>query len=86
MSSIVRASELQPEQLQMLGENVVHAVEHDGEAELSAVNRSLAVHGEAVDELACPAAWDGAAEPPQGRLAVPPKTPRRAGPSPRPAA
>jgi hypothetical protein len=39
----------------MLGENVVHAVANDGEAELAAVNRSLAAHDEAVDELVCPA-------------------------------
>ncbi len=55
MSSVVRATDLLPEELQMLGENVVHAVENDGEANLSAVNRSLAVHDEGVDELACPA-------------------------------
>ena len=55
MSSIVRAGELLPEELEMLGVNVVHAVANDGEAELSAVNRSLAVHDEGVDELVCPA-------------------------------
>jgi hypothetical protein len=55
MSSIVRAADLLPEELQMLGENVVHAVANDGEAELAAVNRSLAVHDEAVDEFVCPA-------------------------------
>ncbi len=55
MSSIVRAVELQPKELEMLGGNVVHAVENDGEAELSAVNRSLAVHNESVAELVCPA-------------------------------
>jgi len=55
MSSIVRAADLLPEELQMLGENVAHAVANDGEAELEAVNRSLAIHDEAVDELVCPA-------------------------------
>ena len=35
MSSIVRAAELQPEELEMLGENILHAVEHDGEENLS---------------------------------------------------
>jgi len=62
MSSVVRAAELLPEELEMLGENIVHAVENDGEAdELSAVNRSLAAHGEGVDELVSPANSDRAA-------------------------
>ena len=60
MSSIVEAAKLMPEELQMLGENVVHAVANDGQGELAAVNRSLAVHGEAVGELVCPAS-DGRA-------------------------
>lgn len=59
--SVVRAVELQPEELEMLGENVVHAVANDGEAELSAVNRSLSVHDEGVDELVCPAGGGRAA-------------------------
>jgi hypothetical protein len=58
--SIVKAAELLPEELQMLGENVVHAVANDGQGELAAVNRSLAVHGENVGELICPAS-DGRA-------------------------
>ncbi|MCE5328059.1 MAG: hypothetical protein LLG01_16760 [Planctomycetaceae bacterium] len=51
MSSIVPAAKLTRQELWMLGENVVHAVDHDGEDELGAVNRSLAVHGESVDSL-----------------------------------
>jgi len=66
MPSIVEAAKLTQDELRMLGENVVHAVEHDGEdVDLDAVNRSLAVHEEGVDELACPADAD------LGRPAIP---------------
>ena len=58
MPSIVEAAKLTQDELRMLGENVVHAVEHDGEVELDAVNRSLDIHDEGVDELACAASAD----------------------------
>ena len=61
MSSLIRAVELLPEEVQMLGENVAHAIESDGAPELAAVNRSLAVHGESVDDFVCPASGDQAA-------------------------
>jgi len=51
MPSIVEAARLTRDELRMLGTNVVHAVEHDGEVDLDAVNRSLSVHDEGVDEL-----------------------------------
>lgn len=51
MSSIVPAATLTRLELRMLGENVVYAVDHDGDEELAAVNRSLAVHDESVDSL-----------------------------------
>ncbi len=34
MSSIVRATELLSEELEMLGQNILHAVKHDGEEQL----------------------------------------------------
>ena len=35
MSSIVRAADLLPEELEMLGENIRHAVEHDDQERVS---------------------------------------------------
>ena len=52
MPSIVEVAKLTQDELRMLGTNVVHAVRHDGEVELDAVNRSLDIHDEGVDELA----------------------------------
>ena len=48
--TIVPASRLSPAEMNMLGTNVVAAVRLD-RWDLSAVNRSLEMHGEAVDEL-----------------------------------
>jgi len=42
MSSVVRATDLLPEELEILRQNVEFAVANDGDAELPAVNRSLA--------------------------------------------
>ena len=50
MPNVVRMVELLPEEREMLGVNVVHADQSDGETELAAVNRSLASHGEEVAE------------------------------------
>ena len=50
MPSIVPAAELTPEELRQLGDNVLCAVDLDRQ-ELTAVNRSLAAHGECVDHL-----------------------------------
>ncbi|MCY2928038.1 MAG: hypothetical protein NTV86_00810 [Planctomycetota bacterium] len=55
MSSIVPAAELTRGELRRLGENVIYAVDHDGE-ELAAVNRSLSIHDECVDSLTKPSA------------------------------
>jgi len=55
MSSVVRATDLLPEELEILRQNVEFAVANDGDAELPAVNRSLAIHDEGVDELVSPA-------------------------------
>ena len=63
MPTIVEAARLTQDELRMLGENVVHAVEHDGEVELDAVNRSLGIHGEGVEELTYPADLDRPAIP-----------------------
>ncbi len=49
--TIVPASSLSAAEIHMLGTNIVAAVQQD-RSELSAVNRSLAIRGEAVDELA----------------------------------
>ena len=48
--TIVPASSLSRAEMHMLGTNVVSAVREDRH-DLAAVNRSLDVHGEAVDEL-----------------------------------
>ncbi len=48
--TIVPASSLSPAEMHMLGTNVVAAVRQD-HSDVSAVNRSLEMHGEAVDEL-----------------------------------
>jgi len=59
MPSIVEAAKLTQDELRMLGTNVVHAVEHDGQdVELDAVNRSLDIHDKGVDEFAWPASAD----------------------------
>lgn len=50
MPSIVPAAELTPEELRHLGENVIHAVDLERQ-ELTAVNRSLACHGESVESF-----------------------------------
>ncbi|MCY2928854.1 MAG: hypothetical protein NTV86_05055 [Planctomycetota bacterium] len=55
MSSIVPAAKLTRGELRQLGENVIYAVDHDGE-ELAAVNRSLSIHDECVDLLTEPSA------------------------------
>lgn len=68
MSSIVPAAELTRGELRRLGENVIYAVDHDGE-ELAAVNRSLTVHDERVDSLI---------EAPSGRLLAGQASPRPA--------
>ena len=81
MPSIVRLAEPLPEEREMLGVNVVHAVQHDGETELDSVNRSLAVHGEEVGELAIPKNQESTS----ASLRLPAgKTVRAAGPSPPP--
>ena len=71
MPSIVEAARLTQDELRMLGENVVHAVEHDGEVELDAINRSLDIHDEGVDELACLANADTLADADLGRRTIP---------------
>jgi len=72
MHSIVEAAKLTQDELRMLGTNVVHAVEHDGEdVELDAVNRSLDIHGEGVDELACLAGVDTLADADLDRRTIP---------------
>ena len=53
MPSIVPAAKLTRSELRWLGGQVIHAVDHDGQ-ETTAVNRSIGVHDEAVDELAVP--------------------------------
>lgn len=53
MASILPSAKLTRGELRMLGDNVLYAVDHDGQ-DLSAVNRSIAVHGEDVDELFVP--------------------------------
>jgi len=49
--TLVPASSLSRAELHMLGVNVVSAVREDRRHDLAAVNRSLDIHGEAVDEL-----------------------------------
>ncbi|KKN17452.1 hypothetical protein LCGC14_0965600, partial [marine sediment metagenome] len=53
MPSIVPAADLTRDELRQLGENVLCAVDLDRQ-ELTAVNRSLAAHGECVDQLLDP--------------------------------
>lgn len=48
--SVIPVSRLSPSDLALLGNNVGPAVEHD-QCALSAVNRSLAGHGESVGRL-----------------------------------
>ena len=72
MPSIVEAAELTQDELRMLGTNVVHAVEHDGQdVDLDAVNRSLDIHDEGVDELACLAGADTLADADLDRPTIP---------------
>jgi len=49
--TIVRASSLSRAEMHMLGNNVLPAVREDRRHDIAAVNRSLDVHGEAIDEL-----------------------------------
>ena len=55
MSSILPVARLTRGELRQLGENVIYAVDHDGE-ELAAVTRRLTIHNESVDPLINPAA------------------------------
>ena len=48
--TIIPAASLSPAEMHMLGTNVVAAVRQD-RSDVSAVNRSLEMHAEAVDEL-----------------------------------
>jgi hypothetical protein len=50
MSSILPVARLTRGELRQLGENVIYAVDHDGE-ELTAHNRRLTIHDGAVDSL-----------------------------------
>ena len=50
MASIVPAARLTRRELRALGHNVLYAVDHDGE-DLSAVNRSIEIHGADLGEL-----------------------------------
>ncbi len=50
MSSILPVARLTRGELRQLGENVIYAVDHDGE-ELAAYNRRLTIHDGAVDSL-----------------------------------
>ena len=72
MPSIVPVAKLTRRELRQLGENVVHAV--GLERQLAAVNRSLAAHGEAVEELFPPPAGS-AAEVGALRMSAPPRPP-----------
>ena len=71
MPSIVEAAKLTQDELRMLGTNVVHAVEHDGEVELDAVNRSLDIHDESVDELMHAVSADTLADADLDRRSIP---------------
>ncbi len=50
MSSLLPVARLTRGELRQLGENVIYAVDHDGE-ELAADNRRLTIHDGAVDSL-----------------------------------
>ena len=50
MPTVVRSADLTPEELRHLGENVIDAVDLERQ-EMSAVNRSLACHGESVESF-----------------------------------